>query len=292
MQLHQLEYFLAVADALSFTRGAKRAHVVQSAVSAAIRQLERELDAELFERRPRQLRLSAAGEALVPRAREVVDAVNGARDAVDAVHGVVRGTVVLGTMTHLGSLDLAGVLRELHRDYPQVLIKLRQTIHGTRTSLEQVRSGELDLALVSAGPTPLPGIELYPLHAEPLLFVSAVGHWLADRPSVSLAETASASFIDFPEGWGNRAAVDRAFAATGVKRTIMTEVADFGLAIDLVRSDLGVAFLPESAVRGTAGIATAAVTDAELESRIQLATSAERATSAAAGVVIRAITGA
>lgn len=102
MQLSQIQYFLAVAEQLSFTRGAQELNVVQSAVSAGIKQLERELGAQLFVRQGRSVRLAPAGEALLPRARTILAEVDGARDAVDAVGGMVRGTVSLGTLSYLG----------------------------------------------------------------------------------------------------------------------------------------------------------------------------------------------
>jgi DNA-binding transcriptional LysR family regulator len=290
MQVHQIEYFLAVADTLSFTRGAARANVVQSAVSAGVRQLERELGAGLFERRAREVRLTAAGEALVPQAREVLAALRGAREAVDAVRGTVRGAVVLGTLAYLGSVDLAGILGTLQADYPEVVVKLRQTLLGTRTSLEQVRSGALDLALVSAGPGSLAGIERHELHAEPLVFTCPAGHRLAGRADVDPGEAAAEPFIDFPEGWGNRASVDRAFAAAGASRSIRTEVVDFGLALDLVRAGLGVAMLPASAVGAAPGLGTVGVTGLDVDWRIQLAWSTERALPVASQVLVRAFT--
>src|SRR6201996_535428 len=91
MELHQLEYFVAVAEELSFTRGARRAHVVQSAVSAAITRLERELDAPLFERTRRKVVLTDAGAVLLPEARATLAAAQGARDAVAAGRGGLRG---------------------------------------------------------------------------------------------------------------------------------------------------------------------------------------------------------
>src|SRR6201996_1923736 len=87
MELHQLEYFVAVAEELSFTRGARRAHVVQSAVSAAITRLERELNAPLFERSRRRVALTDAGAVLLPEARGTLAAGPGARGAGGAGAG-------------------------------------------------------------------------------------------------------------------------------------------------------------------------------------------------------------
>ncbi|SDU16440.1 LysR family transcriptional regulator [Jiangella alkaliphila] len=80
MELRQLEYFVAVAHEKSFTLAARRLHVVQSAVSAAIAALEKDLKVTLFERSAQRVVLTEAGAALLPEALAVQDAVQGARD--------------------------------------------------------------------------------------------------------------------------------------------------------------------------------------------------------------------
>ncbi len=285
MQLFHLEYFLAVAEALSFTRGAHRVNIVQSAVSAGIKQLERELGAELFVRQGRSIRLTPAGEVLLPRARVVLADVQAARDAVDAANGTVRGTVVLGTLAHVGSIDVLRILQEVRRDYPDVIVKLRQTVQGTRTSLEDLRSGALDLALVSVPEQAAPGFELYPMHVEGIDFVCSARHRLSGRKRVALSELVDEPFIDFPEGWGNRATVDNSFSSAALNRTVSTEVVSFSMALELVRQDLGVVFLPRSALGIGAGMGTWSI-KTPLSWRIQLARSAARQPTAAEQALI------
>ncbi|MDT7683986.1 MAG: hypothetical protein QOG57_4296, partial [Pseudonocardiales bacterium] len=82
MELRQLRYVVSVAETGHFTRAAERCHVVQSALSHQIAKLERELGARLFDRIRRQVRLTAAGEAFVPAARQALDAAARARAEV------------------------------------------------------------------------------------------------------------------------------------------------------------------------------------------------------------------
>lgn len=83
MELRHLEYFVAVAEERNFTRGAARLHIVQSAVSAAVKTLERELGAALLDRNSKRVLLTEAGTALLPYARAALDAARDAQDAVD-----------------------------------------------------------------------------------------------------------------------------------------------------------------------------------------------------------------
>ncbi|WP_421014795.1 LysR family transcriptional regulator [Glutamicibacter creatinolyticus] len=288
MQLSQIQYFLAVAEQLSFTRGAQELNVVQSAVSAGIKQLERELGAQLFVRQGRSVRLAPAGEALLPRARAILAEVDGARDAVDAGGGMVRGTVSLGTLSYLGALDMGKVLLEIHRRYPEVVVKLRLTVEGTRTSLAAVQEGTLNLALLSVSNPQVAGIALHEIHAEPMVLVIPAGHRLAGRQQVDLSEIAGEQYVDFPEGWGNRTTIDSAFSAQGLHRSVRTEVVSLDFALELVRQELGVAFLPQSTVErsGTQGIWAVPV---PRKWRIQLARATNRQPTAAEDVVMRAI---
>src|SRR5919198_245380 len=98
MELRHLATFVAVAEEGSFTRAAGRLHVVQSAVSAAVRALERELGVTLFDRSTHRVELTDAGRALLPEARRTLAAAAAARDAVDQLRGGLRGTVRLGMM--------------------------------------------------------------------------------------------------------------------------------------------------------------------------------------------------
>src|ERR1700756_3209161 len=98
MELRHLEYFVAVAEELSFTRAAQRLHVVQSGVSSAIAVLERELGATLFDRDRHAVALTEAGRALLPEARATLAAARAAADAVAETTAGVRGTLAGGTM--------------------------------------------------------------------------------------------------------------------------------------------------------------------------------------------------
>ncbi len=98
MELRHLAMFVAVAEEGSFTRTAGRVHVVQAAVSASVRGVERELGVELFHRTTHRVELSDAGSALLPEARRTLAAAAIAREVVDEVSGGLRGTVRLGTM--------------------------------------------------------------------------------------------------------------------------------------------------------------------------------------------------
>jgi DNA-binding transcriptional LysR family regulator len=283
VELRQLEYFLAVADNLSFTRAARRLHVVQSGVSATIRALERELGAALFVRGPAGARLTLAGEELRPHARATIDAALAAKDAVNATRGAVRGTITIGILTSINVIDLPALLVELHDSYPEVQVRLRAARAGTTGLTRQLRDGDLDIAfLVFTG---VPPAELHArlVAAVPLHLVVPASHPLAAQQAVSLAELAGMSFVDAPPGYGTRIVIDDAFAAAGVERTVALEVADLGTAAAYIRNGLGIGFLSWSILDDIddTGLVTVPVADQELIWRLYVTTLANRQPSAA-----------
>src|ERR1700733_12722346 len=149
MELRQLEYFIAVAAELNFSRAAQRIHVVQSALSASVGRLEKELGTKLFDRSKRQIALTAAGEVFLGDAREVIHAVQQARSSVDDYRDQLTGTVTLGTLMSWGTLDLPAALAEFRQLHPLVTVRLRQSMSGSAGHLDAIADGKMDLALVS-----------------------------------------------------------------------------------------------------------------------------------------------
>ncbi len=274
----------------SFTRAADRLHVVQSAVSAGVRNLERELQARLFDRSTHKVALSDAGRALLPEARATLAAAAAARDAVDAVSGGVRGTVVLGTMQAQGmrAIDVAQLLAEFRSAHPHVDVQIRHP-GGSRETAARVRDGQLDLAFVALPDRRFPGLELVPLAAEPIVLAVAADHPVAARRHVELAALRGQTIVDFPDGWGIRMANDRAFAAAGVTRTIAYEVNDTASVIGFIRHGLAIGLLPASLIENADGIVFVPIRGRAPQFLTAVATPSNRRPSAATRALLQAL---
>ena len=292
VELRHLEYFVAVAGERSFTRAATRLHVVQSAVSAAISALERELGAPLFERSAQRVVLTAAGEALLPRARATLDAAQAARDAVHEVGTELGGELTVGTLTGLDGIDFAGLLRQFHSAHPRVSLRLRAaTWEGSAGLARALVDGEVDVAFLGVGGRPFPHLHTRELLPIPQVLVVPAEHPLARRKSVTLREVADAPFIDFPVGYTNRTTNDHAFAKAGLDRTISMEVADVALAASFVSAGLGVAILPVRLVPADKRCAALTVTDQSLEFGLHVATAENRRVTAATSALLEMVDG-
>jgi DNA-binding transcriptional LysR family regulator len=245
METRQLEYFVAVAEELSFTRAAQRLFAVQSTVSAAIRSLEAELKTTLFDRSTRRVALSAAGRAFLPEAKAALEAFDRAKAVVQEASEGLRGSIRFGTMTSIGVLDLPGVLGAFHRRYPLVEIAVSVSPAGSTGLIDDVRHGRLDLALVGASEPEMAGLRQRRLGTVPYIAVVPFGHRLADAGTVTLEDLAGEQFVDASPGFSNRIAVDRAFDTIGAPRRVTIEVADLSTVPDYVGAGLGVALIPD-----------------------------------------------
>jgi DNA-binding transcriptional LysR family regulator len=247
MELRQLEYFIAVAGEMNFSRAAQRVYVVQSALSMSIGKLEKELGIELFDRSKQQIKLTPAGELFREHARQVIQTARLAKDSISDYRGALSGTVVLGCLISFGRLDVPQILGQYHRIYPFVKIRLRQSPTGSTKYLSGIADGSLDLALVSAPAGFPPGIEMHLLTEEPMLFVCRPDHHLAQRDSVGVAELAGDDLIGFPSEFGLQRIVEEAFAAAGVTPHQPYEaLVDYWVGANLVRHGLGSMFMPAS----------------------------------------------
>src|ERR1700756_1799760 len=290
MELRQLEYFIAVAAELNFSRAAERIHVVQSALSAAVGKLEKELGVSLFDRSRRQIELTSAGEVFLQHAREVLHAAHRAQSSVVDYRGQLTGTVTLGTLMSWGTLNLAAALEQFRRLNPRVTLRLRQSTTGSAGHLAAIADGKMDLALVSIQSSPSPLVALRELMREPMVFVCEPTHPLADGARGRLVDLAGEDLVQFPVGWGIRQGVDAALAAAGVHPVGAYEVADYVIAAELARHGLATPIGPISAANRFPDLRKIAVHPA-LTWTLSIASAAPQYISRAAGTLADTLIG-
>lgn len=246
MQLHQLEYFVAVVDEGSITRAAARLRIAQPGVSAQIRKLERELGATLFDRTGHPVSLTPVGAEIATAARAALAAVADVSRVADELAGLRRGRISVGAVTSGRFLDLPEVLGDFHAAHPQVEVTL--TEGGSRVLRAALQQGQLDLALIGlTGPDPDPDeLDVHTVSDETLVLAAAPTSPLADRGSLELAELADHVFVAPAAGNALRDTLDAAFAAIGGTPRVGFEANDPGVIARMVARGLGIAILPDS----------------------------------------------
>ena len=291
MELHQLEYFVAVAEEASFTRAASRVHVAQPGVSAQVRRLESELGQQLLDRSGRSVRLTEVGSAVLPFARAALDAVANARLAVDDLAGLVRGQVTVGMVSGCALPVLAELLAGFHDRHPGVAIALVED--NSDRLVERLRDGRLDLALIGWAEQTPADIDSVVLVDEELVAVVAPGHPLAGTGAgagaragagaITIRQLRDLPLVSLPRGTGVRAALDAACAAAGFTPRIVFEASALPMVVELADRGLGLAVVPASIPNGP-GILR--LTDPQLRSRLELAWPSAPAANPAARALI------
>ncbi|MEP1897308.1 LysR family transcriptional regulator [Alloalcanivorax venustensis] len=184
MDTQALTAFLAVAESGSFSTAAERLFITQPAVSKRIAQLEQQLGTRLFDRVGRRIRLTEAGEALLPRARQVLLDLEDMGRAISNLTGTVSGTLRIGTSHHIGLHRLPPVLRRFSREYPDV--KLDIHFIDSEEAWEAVLHGDLEMGVVTLPPQPDPRLHSQAVWQDPLVFMAAPEHPLARLERVPL----------------------------------------------------------------------------------------------------------
>ncbi|NUT20447.1 MAG: LysR family transcriptional regulator [Hamadaea sp.] len=244
MELRQLEYFVAVAEERNFTRAADRVHVSQSGISAQIRQLEKGLGAQLFDRSGRTATLTVAGKAALEHARAALAAADAVGQAVGEVSDVLRGRLRLGMVVGCTVTPLFEAVAAFHRAHPGVELALTEDSSDRMT--DGVRTGELDAALIGAAGAPPSGVESLTVVSEPLVAVVPAKHPLAHQRKLSVRALCAYPLICMPQGTGLRAVLDGACAAHGLAPSVVVEAGAADAIADLATRGLGVGVLSQS----------------------------------------------
>ncbi|MFD8233327.1 LysR family transcriptional regulator [Streptomyces sp. NPDC059696] len=250
MELRQLEYFVAVAEERNFTRAAERVHISQSGVSAQIRQLERELGAELFDRSARTATLTDAGRAALDHARAALAAAAAVGQAVGEVTGLIRGRLMVGMVIGCTVTPLFDALAAFHRAHPGVEISLQED--NSDRLVEAVRVGTLDMALVGTATAP-EGLGSSTIISERLVALVPEGHALASRRRLTLRDVVDHPIVCMPPGTGLRTVFDGACAARGLRPRIALQAGAADTVADLAARGLGIGVLSESMAAGQRG---------------------------------------
>ena len=244
VSLRQLEYAVAVADHLGFRRAADACHVSQPSLSAQVKHLEEVLGVQLFDRDRRQVRVTAAGEELVSRARQVIAAALDLVDASMRLADPLAGPLRLGVIPTVAPYALPEVVPAVVRTHPRLQLLIRE--EKTSSLLRELHAGTLDTALLARGP------EVAALAQERIaddIFVLATprGHPLAQRKTVAVEDLTGQDVFLLEDGHCFRDQVLPLCARAGAREVGFRGTSLSTLA-QMVGAGAGVTLLPGLAV--------------------------------------------
>jgi len=241
VELLQLHYFRKVARLQHLTQAARELHITQPALSQTIAKLEKELGVPLFSREGRRIRLNAYGKAFLEKVETALEALEEGRRIVADMAGLEKGVVSLDAtfIPHFPE-----VLDDFRREHPEVAFRISQA--PSKAAKEALlMSGRIDFC-ISCEPVLQPGVCNRPVSSEEIVLTVPAGHPFAGRGQIGLREAAGEPFIAFKREHRFRETTDALCRDAGFSPNIVCEADESGMILDLIRSGLGVALLPES----------------------------------------------
>src|SRR5215467_10177015 len=245
MELRHLTTLHAIVRHGTFRRAAQALNYSQSAVTAHVKQLERDLDVALFTRRGKRVAITEAGRVLAEQGGWLLERASLLRQLMSNLAAGDAGHVRLGAIEPVASLRLPSLIARFCRSRPRVGLTLE--IGGTATIGRRVASGDLDLGICSAPPARL-GLAFEPLFVELLVLLVPRRHPLARRPRLGPADLAACRLLLSDEACAYRAVVEQALGARGANSYSGIEIGSLDGLVATVREGLGVAILPAASV--------------------------------------------
>jgi len=244
MELHQLRYFVSVAETGNFTRAAERSHIAQPSLSQQIINLEKELKHKLFHRLGRKAVLTEAGTVFLERARRILFEVDDTTRELQDSPGLER-KITVGAITTLAPYLMPQLLALCHIRLPHLQVNLREDFRADLT--KAVLEGELDLAIVSL-PVKDAQISIEPLFEETLLLVVGKPHPLASKPEVTTEDLVNQTWILLGSGSSLATQIQRFCGDHHFEPKIGYRCAQVATVKALVALGVGISILPQVAL--------------------------------------------
>lgn len=245
MEITQLEFFLRVVEEGGFSKAAERVFRTQPAVSIAVKRLEEEIGAPLFDRSQKTPVLTDVGQVVYEHARRIVALRDQAREAVEELRQLKRGRVRVGANESTTLYLLPDLILEFMGRHPGVKVEIFR--HPSDRLPREVLDGNVDLALMAFEPAGA-DLESFPVLRDELVLVLSPEHPLAGRESVAVKDLGTEPFLAHNVKAASRLKVVETFARQNVPLNITLELATIETIKRFVQKQVGIAFVPRMCV--------------------------------------------
>lgn len=278
MRLEQLQAFLAIAATGNFGQAAKQCAVTQSTVSRQIQSLETAIGTPLFHRNA-QVKLTLAGERLLPYARRICSSWDNAKSEIDELISGKQSELCVAAIHSVCAYHLPPVLQRFCRMYPQT--QLRITALGSDRALKVLRDNLIDVAIVMNNRflTASADMVVTPLYREGIEVLIAKTHPLASLEQLTWQDLANYPQVVFKDGYGMQRYVQEQLANRGLSPITTIELNSLDAFRGVVRQGDMLAVLPQSALveaRRDPGLLVKPLTEVEEFREVVLVTTRDR----------------
>jgi LysR family hydrogen peroxide-inducible transcriptional activator len=245
MEIHQLRYFVAVAEEGSFSRAAAREHVAQPSLSQQIQKLEAEMDQRLFDRLSRSVVVTEAGKCLLEYARKILVDIAEARRCLDDLKREIAGRLTIGAIPTMAPYVLPELIEKFQTRYPKVDLEILEDT--TESLAARLEDGTLDIAIMSTCHQS-PTLEPHSLGKEALLVLLPKQHRLAKKKKISWSDLKSEKFLLLHEVHCLSAQVCQLLATHKLRPELALRGAQLATIAQMVATGMGVSLVPQMMV--------------------------------------------
>src|SRR5262245_10274392 len=285
MEMHQIRYFLAVADCLNFTRAAEHCNVTQPALTRAVQKLEEELGGLLFRRERKYTHMTDLGHLVRPQLEAILAQSENAKTTAKSFLQMKDAPLKLGVMCTIGPMRFIGFLAGFGRDHPGIEVSLMESV--PQRLADSLMSGELDVAIMTQPSEAHDRLDLHPLYEERFMIACAPGHRFEQMEAVPMADIAGEAYL-------TRANCEYIGYLDGILQERMIKVQDVYQSEredwiqSMVLAGMGICFIPEY-TPVIPGIVTRPIVEPEVTRAIHIVTVAGRRFSPAVATFVKAV---
>ncbi len=239
MEIHQLEYVLAVEKYLNFSLAADEICVSQPTLSHQIKKLEAELGVELFIRTTRSVQLTPAGQEFMLYAKRILSEIQKARNAMYEHTNLLKGNIKVGAISNITYMGIIPVIAAFQRTYPGINMQLYEA--NSDELLKKMNTYEIDAAFITYPYAPEFNFDFYPLINDKLVLFTYRTHHLVNRDIIQLSELAQEKFLIVKSSFGLRNLLIQACRDAGFEPNIIFESEHLETIKGLIEEEMGVA---------------------------------------------------
>lgn len=262
MELRHLNYFLKIAETLSFTQAAVALRVTQPTLSHQIKQLEQEIGTPLFDRVGRSVQITEAGRIFRGYAQRALRELESGLTTVTELEGLMQGQLRVGVFRSFGNSLLPSVLAEFYRTHPRVRVSMRQmSLAEMETGLA---NGDIDFAITTYLPATSDKMISEELFTEPLVLAVGEQHELFGHAPLQLEALTEVPLILRPAGTPSRRLIENCFSTRGLAPTVVMEMSSGDATLATIRCSRLATICAGRALAGAPGLATVQIEAPEL----------------------------
>lgn len=251
MELRQLRYFAKVAELLNFSEAAKAMCITQSTLSQQIKQLEQEFDTQLLIRTSHSVKMTEAGEELLPYALSTIHQSELCQTRINELKSMLCGALNIG-VTYSFSPILTETLLTFMKMYPGV--KLNIFYRPMAELMEMLRNREVDFALAFKPSVAMPDVESHVLFQSYLAAIAGDYHSISGLKKISLQELSKYDLALPAKGLQARNAFDKVIERYGIDFKVRAELNEVNILLKLIRQNNMVTVLSEATIHNETGV--------------------------------------